>query len=108
MVVRVEAFSSIRPTVQAEIFSDRFPLYSYLYTLRQFRRLNGVASKEIDEFVKATSGKALSVRDRRAIESCIFSRWDANSGAYSKWSHRFLSFAAKGAGVGVGTWTRTL
>jgi hypothetical protein len=72
VVVRGEAFSSMSETVQAEIFSGRFPLYSYLYTLRQFRRLNGVASKEIDDFVKLVSGKALSARDIELLARAYF------------------------------------
>lgn len=72
VVVRVEAFSSMSETVEAEIFSGRFPLYSYLYTLRRFRRLNGIASKEVDEFVKAVSGKALSARDIELLSRAYF------------------------------------
>jgi len=72
VVVRVEAFSSMSEAVQTEIFSGRFPLYSYLYTLRSFRRLNGVASKEVDEFVKSVSGKALSARDIELLARAYF------------------------------------
>lgn len=61
--VRVEAFSSMSTFVQAEIFSGRFPLYSYLYTMRQLMRLNGVTSKDIDVFVNSVSGKGVSTRD---------------------------------------------
>ncbi len=72
VVVRIEAFSSMSELVSREIFSGRFPLYSYLYTLRQFRRLNGVASQEVDAFVKAVSGKALSTRDIELLARAYF------------------------------------
>lgn len=72
VVVRIEAFSSMSELVQTEIFSGRFPLYSYLYTLRSFRRLNGVASKDIDDFVKSVSGKALSARDIELLARAYF------------------------------------
>jgi len=34
-----------------------------MYTLRQFMRMNGVRKSQIEEFVVATSGHGLSVRD---------------------------------------------
>ena len=71
-VVRVEAFSSMSEKVAAEIFSGRFPLYSYLYTLRRLRRLNGVASKEVDDFVSSVSGKGLSTRDIELLSRAYF------------------------------------
>jgi hypothetical protein len=38
-------------------------VYCYMYTLRQFRRMNSITQSEIERFVKAVSGKRLSVRD---------------------------------------------
>jgi hypothetical protein len=49
--------------VRQEIFSGRFPIYPYMYTLRQFMRMNGVRKQEIEDFVVAVSGKKLSVRE---------------------------------------------
>ncbi len=49
--------------VTTKIFNDEFPVYSYMYTLRPFRRQNGIKPKEIDEFVSSVSGKGLSTRD---------------------------------------------
>lgn len=49
--------------VRQKLFSGAFPVYSYMYTLRQFMRMNWVNRSEIDEFVVAVSGKGLSVRD---------------------------------------------
>jgi hypothetical protein len=49
--------------VMDKIFAGEFPPYSYLYTLRQFMRINRVAAEEVDEFVQAVAGKRLSTRD---------------------------------------------
>jgi hypothetical protein len=49
--------------VMTKIFNDEFPVYSYMYTLRPFRRQNGIKPQEIDEFVSNVSGKRLSTRD---------------------------------------------
>ena len=49
--------------VRERIFAGAFPVYSYMYTLRQFMRMNGEGKKEVEEFVEATSGKKLSTRE---------------------------------------------
>jgi hypothetical protein len=49
--------------VRRALFSGAFPVYPYMYTLRQFMRMNGGGKQEVDEFVAALSGKHLSVRD---------------------------------------------
>ena len=49
--------------VMKRIFGGDFPVYSFMYTLRQFIRMNSTSKQEIDEFVKAVSGKGLSIRD---------------------------------------------
>ena len=45
------------------LFRGAFPVYSYMYTLRPFRRMNSITQQEIERFVKAVAGKRLSVRD---------------------------------------------
>ena len=49
--------------VRDKIFSGKFPVYSYMYTLRQFIRMNCITNGEVDEFVKLVAGKHLSIRD---------------------------------------------
>ena len=49
--------------VRNKIFSGKFPVYSYMYTLRQFMRINCITKGDIDEFVNLVSGKHLSIRD---------------------------------------------
>ncbi|MBF0548523.1 MAG: hypothetical protein HQM08_29090 [Candidatus Riflebacteria bacterium] len=46
-----------------QILKGNFPTYAYMYTLRQFMRINKIAKEEIDEFVRLVSGKHLSLRD---------------------------------------------
>jgi hypothetical protein len=49
--------------IQAILFRGDFPIYCYMYTLRQFRRMNSVSMDQIERFIKAVAGKRLSVRD---------------------------------------------
>ena len=51
---------SLIPTA---LFGGGFPVYAYMYTLRQFMRMNEVKREEIERFVEALSGKQLSIRD---------------------------------------------
>jgi hypothetical protein len=48
--------------IRQEVFAGRFPVRSYMYTLRQFTRVNKIKPEETDRFVKAVSGKGLSLR----------------------------------------------
>ena len=61
--MRLGLIGEMSEKVRHEIFSGRFPIYSYMYTLRQFMRMNGVKKQEIETFVVAVSGKKLSVRE---------------------------------------------
>jgi len=49
--------------VRRALFGGAFPVYPYMYTLRQFMRMNTGGKQEVDEFVAALSAKRLSVRD---------------------------------------------
>ena len=61
--VRTGIMGEMSKAVMDKIFAGEFPTYSYMYTLRQFMRINRVAQEEIEEFVQAVSGKHLSTRD---------------------------------------------
>ncbi len=71
MVSRSKAWVSMRrgllteisQAVQEILFRGAFPVYSYMYTLRPFMRMNGVTQEEIERFVKAISGERLSIRE---------------------------------------------
>lgn len=49
--------------VSKRVFSGDLPVYSYMYTLRKFIRMNSVSKTDIDTFVKSVAGKELSIRD---------------------------------------------
>jgi hypothetical protein len=72
VIVRLDVISKMSPSVRDEVFSGRFPAYSYLYTLRQFRRLTGTKQSEEEEFVRAVSGKGLSTRDIEIVARGYF------------------------------------
>lgn len=58
--------------VQQLLFRGAFPVYSYMYTLRPFRRMTAAGEPEIDLFVKTLAGKALSVRDIELLAQAYF------------------------------------
>lgn len=61
--MRLGLISEMSATIRAKLFSGALPVYSYMYTLRQFMRMNGVKGEEVEQFVAAVSGKELSVRE---------------------------------------------
>ena len=61
--MRLGLLGEMSEGVREKIFSGAFPVYSYMYTLRQFMRMNGEGRAEVEEFVGATSGRKLSVRE---------------------------------------------
>lgn len=61
--VRLGMIAEMGGTVREAVFSDRFPLRSYMYTLRQFTRVNSIPATVVDRFVTAVAGKGLSARD---------------------------------------------
>lgn len=60
--LRLGIIGDMSEAVQEAIFEGRFPVRSYMYTLRHFTRVKGIKKSEIDTFVKSVSGKGLSVR----------------------------------------------
>ncbi len=58
--------------VAKRIFNGDFPVYSFMYTLRKFIRINSIRKKEIDEFVKLVAGKGLSIRDIELLACGFF------------------------------------
>jgi hypothetical protein len=68
--LRLGVLAELSPTVRDALFEGAFPAYSYLYTLRPFRRLKGAAA--IDEFVAALRGKKLSARQIEQLAHGFF------------------------------------
>lgn len=67
--VRMGIIQEMSDAVREAVFSGKFPVRSYMYTLRQFTRVNKISKNDIDEFVKAVSGKNLSTRN---IETLVY------------------------------------
>ena len=61
--MRLGLIAQMSAAVRRQLFAGAFPIYSYMYTLRQFMRMNGVSREQIEEFVAAVSGHGLSVRE---------------------------------------------
>lgn len=61
--MRLGLLREMGETIREKIFSGAFPVYSYMYTVRQFMRMNGTGLKEVEAFVGAVSGKKLSLRE---------------------------------------------
>lgn len=70
--IRVGVLSQMNLDIREEIFSGRFPARSYLYTLRHFTRVKGTPPKDIQAFVKSTSGRGLSGRQIDLLASGFF------------------------------------
>jgi KorB domain len=61
--MRLGLMAEMSAPVRRQLFAGAFPVYSYMYALRQFMRMSGVKPAQIEEFVLAVSGKGLSVRE---------------------------------------------
>jgi hypothetical protein len=69
--MRVGLIGEMSKTVMDKIFSGKFPIYSYMYTIRSFMRMNGIKKEEVDEFVASVSDKGLSLRDIEMLATDI-------------------------------------
>jgi hypothetical protein len=80
MLSRSKGWVSMRRTlldqmsdeIQRLLFDGAFPVYSYMYTLRPFRRMNSISAERIEQFIKAVGGKRLSVRDIELLAQGYF------------------------------------
>ena len=61
--MRLGVIGKMSECVRQKVFKGEFPVYSYMYTLGQFIRMNCAKAEEIEEFVNLTAGKNLSIRD---------------------------------------------
>jgi hypothetical protein len=61
--VRLGLIARMSEPVRRQLFAGAFPVYSFMYVLRPFMRLNGEGDQQVEEFVTAVSGKGLSVRE---------------------------------------------
>jgi len=49
--------------VREQVLGGRFPIYAYMYILRPYLRRDGVRKADVEAFVRAVSGKKLSIRE---------------------------------------------
>jgi predicted transcriptional regulator len=70
--MRLGLIGEMSDVVREKIFRGFFPVYPYMYTLRQFMRMNSVSKKDVEEFVVALSGKNLSVREIERLAQGYF------------------------------------
>ena len=70
--MRRRLLEEISPPIQQFLFRGEFPVYSYLYTLRPFMRMNGVCPQLVERFVQLVAGKRLSLRDIEHLADLYF------------------------------------
>jgi hypothetical protein len=61
--IRLGILDNMSEKIKNAIFDGKFPLRSYMYTLRSFTRVKGESTKKADNFVELVGGKNLSTRD---------------------------------------------
>jgi len=72
VTMRLGLLAEISQPVRQKLFAGAFPVYSYMYLIRQFMRMNGVQPEQIEQFVLATSGQGLSVREVEQLAHGFF------------------------------------
>lgn len=60
---RLNLLKEMTPILEDHIFKGKFPVWNAMGILHKFKRLNLASSTEVDNFVRAVSGKCLSVKD---------------------------------------------
>ena len=70
--MRLGLMAEMSAKVREQLFAGAFPVYSYMYLMRQFMRMNGVKAEQIQEFVLAVSGHGLSVREVEQLAHGFF------------------------------------
>ena len=70
--MRRRLLEEMSESIRQILFQGAFPVYSYMYTLRPFMRMNSVKAEQTERFVKAVAGKGLSVRDVELLADGYF------------------------------------
>lgn len=70
--MRLGILGEMGERVREKVFSGAFPVYSYMYTLRQLLRGGGAQRGEVEKFVEAVSGKKLSIREIEQLAQGYF------------------------------------
>ena len=70
--MRRRLLDEMSPIIREILFRGAFPVYSYMYTIRPFMRMNTPRRQEIERFVQAVAGQRLSVRDIELLAQGYF------------------------------------
>lgn len=70
--MRTGLMGELTEPIRRKLFGGSFPVYSYMYTLRQFMRMNSVNKEDVESFVVAVSGKGLSTREIEGLAQGYF------------------------------------
>jgi hypothetical protein len=70
--MRLGLIAEMSPRVREKLLGGEFPVYPYMYSLRQFMRMNSVKPEQIEQFVVALSGRPLSVREIEGLAHGFF------------------------------------
>ena len=70
--MRLGLISEMSPRVRQKLLGGEFPIYPYMYTVRQFMRMNQIKPEQIEQFVVALSAQRLSVREIERLAHAFF------------------------------------
>ena len=70
--MRRRLLEEMSQNVQQILLRGDFPVYAYMYTLRQFMRMNSVSQENGERFVKALAGQGLSIRQIKQLAEGYF------------------------------------
>lgn len=72
VTMRLGILAEMGERVREKVFSGAFPVYSYMYTLRQLVRRDGERRGDVEKFVEAVGGKKLSLREIEQLAQGYF------------------------------------
>jgi len=72
VTMRLGLLAEMSAKVRQQLFTGAFPVYSYMYLIRQFMRMNGVKADQIEAFIVAVGGQGLSVREVEQLAHGFF------------------------------------
>jgi hypothetical protein len=121
--MRRSLLDEMSPAIREILFRGAFPVYSYMYTLRPFMRMNTVGKEQVERFIEAVAGGApwgtryagsgarLSVRDIELLAHAYFrgpaSLREAIAGGKLGWSLEQMKHVPEDR-EGCNTWERGL
>src|SRR5271157_1079822 len=72
VTMRLGLMAEMSQAVRQRLFAGAFPVYSFMYLMRQFMRMNGIKPEQVEAFILATSGQGLSVREVEQLAHGFF------------------------------------